>query len=269
MSRLVLLSFDVEEFDIPGEYGRPVPDDVQFSVSATGLERVLDLLDRLGVTATFFTTALFALRHQALMRRVAVRHEVASHGYAHSSFADEDLPRSRLALEQVCAGPVVGFRRARMVPTDHAAILAAGYRYNSSENPVWLPGRHNNFFKRRTAWFSGELLNIPVSATPVIRFPLFWLSFKNFPLPAVQAAAGMTLAWDSYLNLYWHPWEFADIGSFGLPRFVARPDGQRLADRLGRYIGWLKRRADFTTFREFDGLMRRRRDGHGPGPRRT
>jgi peptidoglycan/xylan/chitin deacetylase (PgdA/CDA1 family) len=265
MSRLVLLSFDTEEFDIPREYGQAISEETQFRVSGEGFAAVLDLLDHLDVSATFFTTAAFALRHEEPVRRAAARHEIASHGYAHSSFTNDDLRRSKDALERVCGAPVVGFRRARLAPTDRGAIQAAGYRYNSSENPIWLPGRYNNLRAPRKPYFTGDLLNIPVSAVPLVRFPLFWLTLKNLPLWTVKAGSAATLASDSCLNLYYHPWEFTDLRPYRLPWYIKRRDGQRMLDRLADYLLWLKRRARFATFAEFDRLERERR-GSGNVP---
>ncbi|MCG6537846.1 MAG: polysaccharide deacetylase family protein, partial [Syntrophales bacterium LBB04] len=154
---MILLSFDVEEFDIPTEYGQQVSERLQFKVSLQGLERVLELLDRLGIRATFFATAHFALHHEPMIRRMALRHEVASHGYWHGSFEPADLQRSKVVLEKLSGERVDGFRMARMAVINYDLIRRAGYRYNSSENPVFLPGRYNNFLSPRTAYFSGEL----------------------------------------------------------------------------------------------------------------
>ncbi len=46
MTKLVLLSFDVEEFDAPQEYGQPLPATTQFETSLNGLQAILDLLKR-------------------------------------------------------------------------------------------------------------------------------------------------------------------------------------------------------------------------------
>jgi peptidoglycan/xylan/chitin deacetylase (PgdA/CDA1 family) len=259
MSRLVLLSFDTEEFDIPLEYGQAISQETQLRVGGDGLAVVLELLDRVGVTATLFTTAVFALHHEELVRRAAASHEIASHGYAHSAFTNEDLRRSKDVLERVSGAPVIGFRRARLAATDRGAIQAAGYRYNSSEIPIYLPGRYNNLRGPRRPYFSDDLLNIPVSTVPYMRFPLFWLTLKNLPLWLVKAGSAATLAADSCLNLYYHPWEFTDLRPYRLPWYVKRRDGRRMLDRLESYLVWLKRRARFTTFAEFDRLTRERR----------
>lgn len=251
MNKVVLLSFDVEEFDVPEEYGQPVPESVQWSVSRQGLEPILELLDWLDIRATFFTTAHFALHHPALIQSIAQRHEIASHGFYHSSFEVADLEKSRQTLEEIAHTPITGFRMARLQKVDDREIEGAGYAYNSSMNPTYLPGRYNNFFQPRTAYYSRQLLNIPVSVTPLLRFPLFWLSFKNLPLPLYQAASLLTLNVDRYLSLYFHPWEFTDISSFALPGYIKRHSGLPMLRRLQRYLTGMKATAEFLTYEEF------------------
>jgi len=256
MNKVVLLSFDVEEFDVPEEYGQSLPDQQKFSVSLNGLKPVLDLLDQLNLRATFFTTAHFALHHPALMRSIAQTHEVASHGFYHSSFDVADLPKSKVTLEQITGSTITGFRMARLQKVDDQDIAAAGYTYNSSVNPTYLPGRYNNFCQPRTAHYANSLLNIPVSVTPLVRFPLFWLSFKNLPLSLYQTASAWTLHCDRYLSLYFHPWEFSDISRFALPSYIKRHSGQPMLRRLHRYLTWLKPQADFITYAEFQSRPR-------------
>lgn len=251
MNKAILLSFDVEEFDVPEEYGQAVPESVQFSVSRQGLEPILELLAQLDIRATFFTTAHFALHHPSLIQAIAQRHEIASHGFYHSSFEVADLATSRQTLEAIAHTPITGFRMARLQKVNDREIEGAGYAYNSSMNPTYLPGRYNNFFQPRTVHYSRQLLNIPVSVTPCIRFPLFWLSFKNLPLPLYQAASLFTLNTDRYLSLYFHPWEFTDISSFALPGYIKRHSGLPMLRRLKRYLTELQTEAEFLTYEEF------------------
>src|SRR5262245_1699419 len=174
----VCLTFDVEEFDVPLEYGHWVPADEQDGVSAAGLRAVLRLLEELAVPATLFCTALFAERHPELIRQAAAAHEIASHGVRHAGLAPGDPRRARERLERVLGAPVRGFRAPRMAPVAAAELAAAGYAYDSSEHPTWIPGRYNRLgTPRRAAWRDG-LLSVPASVTPVLRLPLFWLSFK-------------------------------------------------------------------------------------------
>ena len=257
--QLVLLTFDAEEFDIPWEFGQAISEEEQFEVSTRGHEALMGMLTRLGVRATFFTTARFAeARPELIFRTAAAGHEIASHGLRHTGFEDSDLERSRTVLEGISGKPVRGFRMPRMAAVAPERLLAAGYRYHSSENPTWIPGRYNKFRSPRTARLEGDLLCIPASVTPRLRFPLFWISFKTFPLLVAKRAAARCLAADGYLSLYFHPWEYADLSRYGLPRYASKPDGERLLAKLEAFLVWLKARAQFITFAQFDAVMRPR-----------
>lgn len=256
MTDLALLSLDVEEFDLPLERGTPIPDEAQFETSRAGMARVEALLADLAIPATLFTTARFALRYPDLMRSLASRHEIASHAFSHSAFEHGDLLRSRETLEAVCGVPVTGFRRPRMQHTPAADLRAAGYRYNSSINPTWVPGRYNHLRAPRTPTIEDGIVQIPASVTPTLRIPLFWLAFKNLPPALMRSAASAVLRRDAAVNLYFHPWEFADLKPFGLPRHIAGLDGERLLDRLASFLRWLKPRAEFATFSALEARAR-------------
>jgi peptidoglycan/xylan/chitin deacetylase (PgdA/CDA1 family) len=255
---LALLSFDVEQFDIPTEYGIQIDVEKQFEIGRAGLATVLELLDKHDVPATFFITAEFALRYQRLTRSIVERgggaggHEIASHGYTHGDLEKGHLEESRKVLGEVTGASIRGFRRARMADTDTYAVAAAGDSYNASENPIWLPGRYNHFFRPRRPYVvqtsSGPLVQIPASATPLVRVPLFWLAFKNMPPAMMRLASQWVLASDGALNTYFHPWEFTDIQEYELPKVVRKMDGKPLAARLSAYIDWLKARAELATY---------------------
>lgn len=251
---LTLLSFDVEQFDIPTEYGIQIDIEKQFEIGRAGLATVLELLDTHEAPATFFITAEFAQRYTRLVRSIVDRgrHEIASHGYTHGDLEEGHLKKSRDVLQEVTGERVRGFRRARMAETDTYAVAAAGYTYNASENPIWLPGRYNHFFRPRKPYVvgtsSGRLVQIPASATPLVRVPLFWLAFKNMPEWATRLATRWTLAADNSLNTYFHPWEFTEIGGYELPKVVKKLDGKPLVARLSRHIAWLKERSELATY---------------------
>ena len=251
MNKYILLSFDIEEFDIPEEYGQPLENDIKFEVSKRGLLNVISLLDRLDIIATFFVTANFALHNREIIKQLSQKHEIASHGFYHSQFSLEDLQTSKETLEQITNTQVTGFRMARLQPVDDIEIEKAGYEYNSSMNPTYIPGRYNNLSKPRTAYYTNKLLNLPISVTPLIRFPLFWLSFKNFPLSMIQLATKLTLETDSYLNIYFHPWEFTDISEFKLPAYVKKDSGSKMIDKLEKYLTVLKTQGRFISISEF------------------
>lgn len=254
---MILLSFDIEEFDIPFEYNRTIDIKDQIALSSEGTTRILDLLAKYAVKATFFCTANFADHAPAIIQRIiAEGHEVASHGYYHSDFKNEHLLQSKNALEKL-AGPrqVTGFRMARMMPVDENEIAKAGYTYNTSINPTYLPGRYNNFHRPRTHFMEKGVLQIPASVSPVFRIPLFWLSFHNFPLPVYKQLCKWTYSKDKYLNLYFHPWEFIDLNDkdrFGFPSYMMKNTGEKMTARLDSLIQWMTRQQyPFGTFKSF------------------
>src|SRR5207249_2385052 len=85
---------------------------------ATGVHRLLDLLQRHRAQATFFVLGWVADRHSLLVRAIAAAgHEVASHGWDHRRVTRhtpaafrESVRRTKSVLEGIVGEPVVGFR---------------------------------------------------------------------------------------------------------------------------------------------------------------
>jgi hypothetical protein len=251
MNRYVLLSFDVEEFDMPLEYGFPISAEEQMQVGKKGLDAIESVLADPSIKATLFTTANFAQHYPAAIKSLAVQHEIASHTFYHSNFSNEHLAASRQKLEEISGCPVSGLRMPRMKKVEMELVKDAGYSYDSSVNPTWLPGRYNNLHLPRTMYKDGGMTRIPASVSPTLRIPLFWLSFKNIPYIVFRQLALQTLHSDGYLCLYFHPWEFIDISRYGLPTYTRRPDGEILLNRLRQLIADLKPHAQFITMNDF------------------
>lgn len=253
---MVLLSFDIEEFDMPFEYNRSISFEDQIAISTEGTIRILDLLKKNKLKATFFCTVTFAQSASGIISRIiAEGHELASHGYYHSDFKNEHLLQSRLALEELSGTKVTGYRMARMMPVDETEIQKAGYRYNSSINPIWLPGRYNNRHISRTWFMQSGVMQLPASVSPISRFPLFWLSFHNLPLWFYIHLARKTYEKDGYLNIYFHPWEFTDLRDqkrFGFPKYVSRNSGKEMIERMDQLMQWInKQNYHSATISEF------------------
>jgi peptidoglycan/xylan/chitin deacetylase (PgdA/CDA1 family) len=250
---LLLLSFDIEEFDIAEEYGQAVDFDTKIRVSSEGTVKILDILARHKAVATFFVTACFAENRPDLVRRiVAEGHELASHGYYHSSFEAADFLKSKLKLEEISGVQVNGFRMARMDTIDTEVAQAAGYVYDSSINPTWLPGRYDNRSKPRNLFKNNDLWIFPTSVTPIMRFPLFWLSFKNLPAFAYNWLAQRAIKTDGYLNVYFHPWEFCDLSPWELPAYVKSADNDKMVQKLENFmVAMQKKGHTFGTLYEY------------------
>ncbi|RYC71499.1 MULTISPECIES: polysaccharide deacetylase family protein [Spirosoma] len=256
--RSILFTVDVEEFDTALEFGHAIPLSEQVAVSTRGLISLNQRLESNNVRATLFTTANYALHEPVLMGQLAARHEIASHGYYHTTFEPADLLKSRLALEELLGRPVTGFRRARMGYVNPVDVQQAGYQYNSSLHPTWLPGRYNHWGEPRHPFRESGVWQIPASVTPSIRLPLFWLSLKNFPFALYKQLCRQTLRADGFLNLYVHPWEFTDLAAYGqIPAYVRRHSSGLLLDRVDALLQDLKGRGEFMTMQEFaEGLPR-------------
>jgi len=239
---MILLGFDVEEFDMPMEYGKTISFDEQLAISTTGTLLILNLLKTTGIKATFFCTANYAVNKPDIIKKmVSDGHEIASHGYYHYDFKVEHLAQSKAKLEEISGTPVTGFRMARMMPVDEQEIQKAGYAYNSSLNPTFIPGRYNHLKKPRAWFFDHGVLQIPASVSPLVRFPLFWLTFHNISLSIIKWMATAAHRKDGYLNLYFHPWEFTDLKQperFGFPNYVSKNSGDDFVKRIKSFIVW-------------------------------
>ena len=248
----ILLSFDIEEFEMPREYGDPIPFEQQIDVSHGGTTKILDLLAKYKIKATFYTTANFATHAKDIVLRIINEgHELASHGYVHDHFEVSHLKMSKDVLEEIANVKVKGYRMARMMPVPEEEVYKAGYTYNSSINPTFLPGRYNKFNESRTYFMREGVLQLPASVTPFFRFPLFWISFHNLPLWQYFNFANWTIGRDGYLNTYFHPWEFMDIGpksKYNFPFYITRHTGEDMVRRFGLFIEWgLSKGFHFTT----------------------
>ena len=250
--RTILFTVDVEEFDTAVEFGHSIPLSEQVAVSTRGLTLLAERFDAVDVRTTLFTTANYALHESELILRLAQKHEIASHGYFHTTFEPADLLKSRLALEELLKRPVTGFRRARMGFVDPTDVQQAGYQYNSSLHPTWLPGRYNHWGAPMQPFQEQGVWQIPASVSPTLRLPLFWLSLKNFPFAYYKLLCRQTLAASGFLNLYVHPWEFTDLSAYEkIPTYVRRHSRDELLDRVESLLRYLKPFGDFATMDAF------------------
>ena len=142
-----------------------------------------------------------------------------------------------------------------MMPVDEQEIAKAGYTYNTSLHPTFIPGRYMHLSAPRTHFMKEGVLQIPASVTPLVRFPLFWLSCHNLPFGLYRWLCKRTLKHDSYLVVYFHPWEFYPLGEhpeFRLPFVVRNNAGKGMIERLDKWISaFLREGAEFVTFSDF------------------
>ncbi len=263
--RAHLLSFDVEEYfqvEAAAESGlSPEEWDAQPRRLDEPVDRLLELLDARGATATFFILGWVARSERELVERIArAGHEIASHGMGHGMIARlsreqfrAELADSRRLLEDISARPVIGYRAPTFSVTASTAwaldVLAEeGFAYDSSVFPV----RHDRYgvpgAPAEPHWAlgpaGGRLLEIPPLTVR--------LAGRNWPvggggylrlLPAAAVARALAAAGRRGQSgmIYLHPWEL-DPGQPVLPmrrlaRWRHRVGLARTAEKLGRLLG--------------------------------
>jgi peptidoglycan/xylan/chitin deacetylase (PgdA/CDA1 family) len=149
----VLLTYDNlgEAYDLLryGHAGGAVADGVY--ANRRGTPRVLEMLARNGLHATFFIEGWSAQRYPEMLREIsAAGHEVAAHGWMHEAWEnlqpDEErelIARTTSAIGDVLGKPPVGWRSPYARTTRHTLSILAdhGYRYDSSFKDEDVPYR--------------------------------------------------------------------------------------------------------------------------------
>jgi polysaccharide deacetylase family protein (PEP-CTERM system associated) len=110
---------------------------------------ILGLLEKHGISGTFFITGWIAERHPRLVQEIAgAGHEIACHSYWHRKVYDlspkefrEDTLRAKNILEDIVGAPICGYRAPSYSVTARSLwaldILAEmGFTYDSSIFPI-------------------------------------------------------------------------------------------------------------------------------------
>ena len=255
--RSILLTWDIEEFDAPEDFGAPRQPDGGLARGAEIWQEWLGITQNWNAKGTIFITARLAQAFPDYLHRAkSLGHEIASHGWTHEKGADLRLKESREKLAQLAGSPIQGFRspRLREVPMDQ--IHEAGYAYDASSNPALVPGRYCRWMENRLPHRVGNLWEVPASVLPLIRFPLFWASFHLLPLPLYQMACRMVLATDGLISLYFHPWELSDLNEPELPPWLRRRSKAERIKRMGQLVRWLGTQGTFRTISDYLAGMR-------------
>lgn len=257
----VCLTFDFDAFSIwMSTFQQTTPTALsrgEYS-GRVGIVRVLDMLARHGVPATFFVPAHTASTYPAVVGDLAgAGHEVASHGFLHESPValnahDEEqlLLRSRDVLERIAGVRPVGYRSPAWDLSGQSAELLTkhGYRYDSS----MMADDFQPYFVRRGDR-TGDDGHVFGEETGLVEFPVAW-ELDDFPyfhhsvklkLPSLRRAADVYDIWADEFN-YCH--RHVAAGVFNLtchPEVIGR--GPRI-EMLGRLIAHMQAAgATFST----------------------
>lgn len=247
--KYLLLSFDIEEFDLPFEFNIRIDKEKMFKISYDGTLRILKILEKNKIKVTFFVTAVFAKKYPKLIKKISKEHEIALHGYEHKdnyNFMDEEevykrLKKAKEILEKISGKKITGFRAPKLNPPKYEILKKIGMKYDSSLNPICIPGRYNNFFKSRKPFVKDGIKVIPLSATPICRLPLFWVCFRNFGLGYDKICTKLCLLDQNFVSLVFHPWEFMDLKNLNLPKLIKRNTGNKMEIMLDSYLKFCNR----------------------------
>lgn len=248
----LLLTFDVEHFSV---YRGSFQDKKEyFELPRKGLEQIYRLLKKHQVPATLFLEQVFAERYPRLLSRfLDLDCEFALHCYRHDQKYATFLPAesrrilsdAKKYLERLFGVNIVGFRGPGMSRPAHRVLHEIGIRYDSSLHPLLLPGYYSNLFSTRKIHVVDHVVEVPVSVTPLLRLPLSWLWFRVFGLSYEKLCSRLALLNSDYLNLYFHPWDFADFSSlefdYPMRSLVSYRSGKPAVRDLDRYIAWAKK----------------------------
>lgn len=189
--------------------------------------KILALLVRFDVKATFFVLGWVAQRFPRLVREIdAQGHEVACHGYGHESIGAlsqrmfrQDLRKAKGILEDLLSKPVVGYRAPNYSMTRECLwaadiLLEEGFAYDSSVLPVryfrkGLPGADPYPHLLRCP--SGALLaEFPPSSISVLGLtvPVGGGAYlRHLPFSVIQGGIRRIHKRGKPAVMYVHPWE--------------------------------------------------------------
>lgn len=222
--------------------------------------KILDLLNRYDVKATFFILGWVAERNHQLVNDIhQAGHEVASHGYNHRLVYDlspdefrDDLRRSKNILEDITGIRVKGYRATSYSIVNESLwaldiLIEEGFLYDSSIFPIHhdrygIPDaqRFPHVIKRK----GGSLHEFPPSTYRIFNqnVPISGGGYlRSFPLWLIRKAIrNINNKEGKPVVVYIHPWE--------IDTQQPRLDGSRLA-KLRHYTN-LK-----TTMPKLDSLL--------------
>jgi polysaccharide deacetylase family protein (PEP-CTERM system associated) len=219
------LTIDVEDWhhNIVEDYNQwsDYEDRIVFSTN-----KVLNMLEEAGVTATFFIMGYIADHHPELVAQVhAAGHDIQCHGYYHRFVYHltpeefrEDVCRTRQSLETITSVRPIGYRAPYFSITQKSwwalDILAdLGFRYDSSIFPVHnhrygIPDSPRFAYRIRTNNHKA-LTELPSSTLKRgINWPVAGgIYFRFLPYLLMKKAVEQINSEGKPAILYVHPWE--------------------------------------------------------------
>ncbi len=273
----VCLSFDFDAISLwIGPMGAKSPSMIsRGEFGAVGVERILRLLERAAIPATFFVTGHTAETYPGQTRAIAeAGHEIGHHGYLHENPIDLSpeeeervLLRGLAALDAIAGVRPVGYRSPAWDNSPHTIdlLLAHGFRYESSLmasdfTPYWC--RTGDVIDPDGPYRFGkpvDLVEMPVSWL-LDDFPHFeYIRLANRVSPGLSAASKVEEIWRDEFDFM-----VRDVpnGVFTLtmhPQVIGRGHRILMLERLIEHFQ--SAGAQFSTLSAAAGVFRARSSG--------
>ena len=235
---VVSFDFDAEEVWIgedPKNADRPGTLSQGTYGAKVAVPRILDLLDRLSIKASFFVPGRVAERYPNRVREIiSAGHEIGHHGYTHTSPTaltreqeESELVKGKAVLEALGA-EVVGYRSPSWDLSPHTLdlLVSHGFRYSSNLMDDIRPYRHPKH----------PIIELPVHWT-IDDAPHFWLDAATW-VNTIRSAAEVEALWHEELEGY-----MALGGMFMLtmhPQVIGRPGRLLMLERFLRHLSGQK-----------------------------
>lgn len=227
-TRLSAMTIDVEDYFHVSAFAKEIRRDQWNTYPCrvvSNTNRLLDLLDRHDVKATFFVLGWVGHRYPELVRRIHARgHEIASHGYWHRLVYEQsieefrrDIQESRDVLvdaigERIAAYRAPSFSITRQSLWARDVLVEEGFSVDSSI----VPARHDRY---GIPGARGDLHQVTTSAGSLWEFPmpvakLGWMTvpvggggyFRLYPLHFTLNRLAR-ISRERPFVFYLHPWE--------------------------------------------------------------
>jgi len=187
-----------------------------------GLDRILELLEKLNIKATFFVMGAVALSNPKSVKKIArLGHEIGSHTLYHEKIYDltprtflEQEKQCKKILEDLTESRVIGFRAPYFSITSKSLwaleiLKSLGYEYDSSISPVqtWrygIPGVKPGIYQ-----LDSGLIEFTPSIGNVLShdYGLGGAYFRLYPYQLTKMAL-LRLQRERFPAMFYiHPWE--------------------------------------------------------------
>ncbi len=168
--------------------------------------KLLDFFEQHHIKATFFVVTSLLERYGPEIKKIAQKHEIASHSHTHHWLnpvnAAWEIKKSKEVLEEhgiQCQG----FRAPWFITTeDHVQLLREnGYKYDASLARFY-PGRYSHLTLPGKPFYREGMLVFPM---PTLIYPAI-----NSGLPYLKLFHPLSRIFPKPYLFYLHPWEFLE-----------------------------------------------------------